>query len=120
MAVARNQCDAANLGERWRDVGWRRVGVIFAGLNAVAHEDYRNALIVIIGSSMGSAVMARICGGAVIPRPVGLGNDDEIAATRPVEAGGFGAENRIQSRRTAVDIVGEVNLGDAGNAFDGF
>ena len=120
VTVARNQRDATNFGERWRDVGGRGVGVIFAGLNAVTHKDYGDALIVVIRRSVRGAVAAWTFRGAVIPGPVGLGDDDEIAAARFVKTVGFGAQDGIQCGWTAFDFVGEINFGDTRNAFDGF
>src|SRR6202042_3614803 len=115
VTVARNQRDATNFGVRWRGVGG-----IFAGLNTVTHEDYGDALIVVIRCSVCGAVAAWTFRGAVIPRPVGFGDDDEIAAARFVKTVGFGAQDGIQCGWTAFDFVGEINFGDTRNAFDGF
>lgn len=58
MAVARGERDAAEGGESWRDVSRSDELKIFARLNAKAHENDGDVLIVIIRNAVAGSIGA--------------------------------------------------------------
>lgn len=76
MAIAGGEGDAAEGGERWGDVGGRDGLKVLAGLDAEAHQQDGDVLVVVVGDAVAGAVRARLSDGCAIEEPVGLWEDE--------------------------------------------
>ncbi len=76
MAVAGGEGDAAEGGEGWGDVGGRDGLEVLAGLDAEAHQEDGDMLIVVVGDAVAGAVGAGLSEGSAVEEPVGLWQDE--------------------------------------------
>ncbi len=76
MAVAGGEGDAAEGGEGWRDVGGRDGLKVLAWLDAEAHQEDGDVLIVVVGDAVAGAVGARLAERRAVEEPVGLWEDE--------------------------------------------
>ena len=119
MAVAGSEGDAAKGGEGRSDVSGSDGLKIFTGLNAIAHQKNRDVLVVIIGRAVASAVGAGFSQGRAVHEPVGLGNDEQVAAAAGKITVGHSAAGGTLRGGTVAQLFGPVDLGDAGDASNG-
>src|SRR5213596_2336874 len=80
VAVAGGQGDAAKGGEGGGDVRGSDGLKILAGLNAETHQQNGYVLVVVVGHAVAGAVRARFPGWSAVHKPVGLRDDEEVAA----------------------------------------
>jgi len=76
VAVAGGERDAAEGGESWSDVGGCDRLEVLAGLDAEAHQQNGNVLVIVVGDAVPRAVGARLSRGSGIEEPVRLGQDE--------------------------------------------
>src|ERR1700687_2933406 len=69
-AAAGSESNAAKSCQCWSDVSGRGRFVIFSGANSRAHQNYRDALIVVIRSAVRRAAAAGLPDRRIIPNPV--------------------------------------------------
>src|SRR5258708_1715326 len=70
VAVAGGEGDAAEGGEGWGDVGRRDELEVLAGLDAEAHQENGDVLIVVVGDAVAGAVGTRLSWGSAVQEPV--------------------------------------------------
>ena len=66
VAVAGGEGDAAEGGEGWGDVGGRDGLEVLAGLDAEAHQENGDVLVVIVGDAVAGAVGTRLSRGSPV------------------------------------------------------
>ena len=76
VAVAGGESDSAEGGEGWGDVGGRDGLEVLAGLDAEAHQQDGDVLIVVVGDAVAGAVGARLSRWRAILQPVRLWQDE--------------------------------------------
>jgi len=76
VAVAGGEGDAAQGGEGWGDVGGGDGLEVLAGLDAEAHQEDGDVLVVVVGDAMAGAVGARLSEGRAVEEPVGFWQDE--------------------------------------------
>src|SRR5260370_868659 len=76
VAVAGGEGDAAEGGEGWGDVGGGDGLEVLAGLDAEAHQEDGDVLIVVVGHAVSGAVGARFSERSAVEKPVGLWQDE--------------------------------------------
>ena len=76
MAVAGRKSDAAKGGERGSDVDGRDGLEVLARLDAEAHQQNGDVLVIIVGNAVTGAVRARLSGRSAVKEPVGLWQDE--------------------------------------------
>ncbi len=113
VAVAGSESDAAEGGESWSDIGGRDGLEILAGLDAEAHQQNRDVLIVVVGHAVAGAVGARLSRRGGIEKPVRFWQDEEVAATSGKITIGEGAKRRALRGGPVLEFFSSVNGGDA-------
>ncbi len=76
VAVAGGEGDAAEGGEGWGDVGGRDGLEVLAGLDAEAHQQNGDALVIDVRDAVAGAVGARLAERRAVEEPVGLWKDE--------------------------------------------
>src|ERR1700722_6693386 len=76
VAVAGGEGDSAEGGEGWGDIGGGDGLEVLAGLDAEAHQEDGDVLIVVVGDAVACAVGARLSEGGAVEEPVGLWKDE--------------------------------------------
>src|SRR5205085_11695647 len=79
LPVARSEGDATEGGERRSDVRRGNGLKIFAGLDAIAHQQNGHMLIVTVGRVVAGAGRAWFSRRRTIQQPVGFGHDEKVA-----------------------------------------
>src|SRR5690348_11835050 len=80
MAVAGGEGDAAEGGEGWSNVGGGDGLEVLAGLDAEAHQQNGDVLIVVVRHAVAGAVGARLPDGSAVQEPIRLRQNEKIAA----------------------------------------
>ena len=75
MAVTGGERDAAKGGEGWSDVRGRNGLEILAGLDAEAHQQDGDVLIIVVGDPVTGRVGALLSGGSAVEELVGFWQD---------------------------------------------
>src|SRR5215467_4491815 len=101
-------------------VGRRCTAKVFAGLNAPAHQENRNMLIVVVRRSVACARLARLSTCSLANQPVWLRHNEQIPTATGKVAGGLGATNWASCSRAIEKFLGAVDFGNAGNAANRF
>src|SRR6266852_6932735 len=89
-------------------------------MDAVAHEEEGDALVVIIRSAVAGAGAAFGAFGGVFGEPVGLLQDEEIAAASGEIVEGEGGAGVVEALGGREEIFGAIDGGDAGHGGCGF
>src|SRR5436853_5288986 len=76
VAVAGGERDSAEGSEGWGDVGGRDRLKVLAGLDAEAHQQNGDVLIVVVGYAVAGTVGTRVSEGSAIEQPVRLWQDE--------------------------------------------
>ena len=76
VAVAGREGDAAEGGEGWGNVGGRDGLEVLAGLDAEAHQQDGDVLIVVVGHAVAGAIGARFSEGCAVQEPVRFWQDE--------------------------------------------
>ncbi len=76
VAVAGGEGDAAEGGESWCDVGGRDGLKILAWLDAEAHQENGDVLIIVVRHAVAGAVGARLSGRGAVQEPVRFWEDE--------------------------------------------
>ena len=113
MAVAGGERDAAKGGEGRGDVGGSDGLEIFARLNAKAHENDGDVLIVIIRNAVTGSVGAWLACRSAVHEPVRFWHDKEIAAAARKVAKSEGPNQAALRGGEVSQFVGAINGRDA-------
>src|SRR5437899_542841 len=114
VAVAGSEGDSAEGGERGSDIGGSDGLEILAGLNAKAHQQNGNVLIVVVGDTVTGSVGTRFSRGCAVHQPIGLWNDEEVATAAGRLAEGEGADQGALRGGTILQFFCAIDCGDAG------
>ncbi len=114
MAVAGGEGDAAEGCEGWGDVGGGDRLEVLAGLDAEAHQQNGDVLVVVVGDAVAGTVGAGLSEGRAIEEPVGLWQDEEVAAAAGEIAIREGAMRGVLRGGAVAQFFGAIDGGDAG------
>jgi len=114
VAVTGSEGDAAQGRERGCDVGRGDGLKIFAGLNAKAHQQDGNVLVVVVRGAVTRSEGARTTRRGPVQQPVRLRHDEEVAATSGEITEGHGAERGALRGGPILQFFCAVYGGDTG------
>ncbi len=114
MAVAGSEGDAAEGGEGGGDVCGRYGLEVLAGLDAEAHQQNGDMLIVVVGNAVAGAVGARLPDGSAVQEPVRFRQDEEVAATSGKITIGESENGGAFGGGAVTQLFGAIDGGDAG------
>lgn len=114
MAVAGGEGDATEGGEGWGDVGGRDGLEVLAGLDAEAHQQNRDVLIVIVGRDVAGAERARLSQWSSVHEPVRFRQDEQVASAAGEITIGHGAARGALRGGAVAQFFGAIDGGHAG------
>src|ERR1700692_2198750 len=109
MAIAWGERDTAKRSECRRDVSRGDFAVVFARLDAEAHQENRHVLVIVIRRTVARTVGPRFSRGRAVHQPVRLRDDKEITATSGKIAVRQGGANRVLCSRATLNFFRPKN-----------
>src|SRR5580704_7271647 len=119
VTVSGSQCNAAESSECGGDVGGSDFAKILARLDAVAHQENWDVLIVVVGRAVTSTSGGLTVLGRAVDEPVGFRHEIQIAASRREEARFDRGADAVLRYGAVLKILGPVNGGDSWNGHCG-